>query len=111
MPKRDGTLPQMPFAWLCAVGITIGTNQTKASQAAQLPDQVVVVGKVQTIDLNRMVWTYTDGVVAQYGPTTVTADRLELHQSETEQYGIARGNVRIEDPEGELRANYVVFWF
>jgi hypothetical protein len=74
-------------------------------------DELQVTGKVQEIDPVGLVVTYSEGVAAKFGPTTVLADRLEIHHAEGDKYAIARGNVQVHDPEGELKAHSFVFWY
>ncbi|MCC7230006.1 MAG: hypothetical protein IT203_06400 [Fimbriimonadaceae bacterium] len=103
----------MPFFWPSDPGLPVRTERIELPQipVSVAQDRLEAFGKVQEIDPVRQIWTYTEGVVARYGPTTVFADRLEIHRAPEDQYGIARGNVRVEDPEGTIRANYFIFWF
>ncbi len=83
----------------------------QAPKVSDFGDELQVTGKVQEIDPIKSIAVYSDGVAAKFGPTIVFADRLEVHQAPEAQYAIARGNVRIEDPEGIVNANYAVFWY
>lgn len=111
--NSSGKLGWMPFFWLSDPGLPVRTERIELAQVSvsATQDRLEAVGKVQEIDPVRQIWTYTEGVVARFGPTTVYADRLEIHRAPVDQYGIARGNVRVEDPEGTIRANYLIFWF
>lgn len=100
----------MAFAWtLPPLPPSLPVQAT--TQKPSLPDELQVTGKVQEIDPVRSILTYTDGVAARYGPTLIFADRLEIHNAPEDQYAIARGNVRIEDPEGLVKAQSAVIWF
>ena len=103
----------MPWIWLpeSASHVLQAKAAVQKPAISQFGDQLEIVGKVQDIDIVHSVETYTEGAVAKFGPTTVFADRLEVHYGAKDRYGIARGNVRLEDPEGRLTANYVVFWY
>ena len=102
----------MPWMWTPPNLPPVVPAQTAPPrQGPSFEDELQVTGKVQEIDPVRMIVTYTDGVAAKYGPTIVFADRLEIHHAENDRYAIARGNVRVEDPEGELTAESFVVWY
>lgn len=103
----------MPFFWLTA---PLSSPISAAAQAqkptiSDFGDEIQVTGNVHVIDTVRLIDTYEEGVVAKYGPTTITADRMEIHHAEGEKFGIARGNVHVDDPEGTIDADYVTFWY
>ena len=105
-----GTLVPMALGWtLPPLPPSLPTQAT--TQKAAVPDELQVTGKVQEFDPVRQILTYTDGVAAKFGPTLVFADRLEIHNAPDDQYAIVRGNVRIEDPEGLVKARSAVIWF
>ncbi len=63
----------------------------------------------KTLDLERNVATFTGGVEIQYGPTTVSADRLVLYLAPEERRGRADGNVLLTDPDGTIQASWLGF--
>ncbi|MBN9501193.1 MAG: hypothetical protein BGO01_14200 [Armatimonadetes bacterium 55-13] len=103
----------MPFFWLPAPPSIPLSDVAQASkpQLSAYGEELKVDGKVREIDLERKVEVYRDGVVATFGPTVIKADRLELHYAENEQFGIATGNVHLDDPEGQLDAHSITFWW
>lgn len=52
---------------------------------------------------------FTGGVKAFYGPTVLEADSLTISQKSGDKFGIAEGNIRLTDPDGTLRAQYLEF--
>jgi len=62
----------------------------------------VTYGSV-SYDAENEIAEFSKGVVATYGPTVLTADRLRLdYRTKT---GRATGTVRVDDPEGSLKAH------
>jgi hypothetical protein len=49
------------------------------------------------------------GIKAIYGPTVLYADSLTVSQKPGNQFGVAEGNIRLEDPDGTMRADYLEF--
>jgi len=114
VPSRNanGKLSAMPFLWLQAPisAISVAAAQQGKPQIGDFGDELQVTGKVQEFTKDGVA-TYSDGVVAKFGPTTVMADRLEIHYAEGDKYGIATGHVHLDDPEGNLDAAYIIFWW
>ena len=52
---------------------------------------------------------FTHGVTAQYGPTTVESDELEIHDEATGSYGIAQGHVILHDTVGKITGDRIQF--
>ncbi len=103
----------MPWYWTPPI-LTPSLPARPATISRQVPDfgdEIVVTGKVQEIDPVNLVVTYTDGVAAKYGPTVVFADRLEIHHADSAKFAIAKGNVRLEDPEGRIEAESLTLWY
>ncbi|HRJ27694.1 MAG TPA: hypothetical protein PLO61_09335 [Fimbriimonadaceae bacterium] len=73
----------------------------------QLDDRLVVEWRTQKVDPKSNRLFFSDGVKATYGPTTLWADELILDLDQ--KTGRARGNVRLLDPEGELRGEQLEF--
>lgn len=48
---------------------------------------------------------WVGNVKVTYGPTTITADRMTVHNDPDDPFGEAIGNVKLDDPEGVLTAN------
>jgi hypothetical protein len=84
-------------------------QQVQKAGNQEFGEEFQVTGKVEEIDPVRQIVVYSEGVVGKYGPTFVFADRLELHHAE--KFAILRGNVRIEDPEGVIKAQSAIFWY
>lgn len=116
VPSRNanGTLHAMPFLWLqapiSAISLTLAQQQHKP-QFGDFGDELQVTGKIHETFPKTGVTSYSEGVTAKFGPTTITADRLELHYAEGEKYGVATGHVHLDDPEGDLDAAYIIFWW
>lgn len=102
----------MPFAWMLPPMPPVMPIQAQVQKpaASSVSEELQVTGTVE-VDPTGMVLTYPEGAVAKYGPSVIFADRLEVHQASNDQYAIARGNVRIEDPEGTIKAQYAVIWY
>lgn len=75
----------------------------------RVDDTLTVVWKRKSVDMERQVATFSDGVQITYGVTTVHADRLVLHMAEEERFGVADGNVRLIDPDGTIDARNLKF--
>ena len=84
---------------------------TQKPSPSDFGEELQVTGKTQEIDPVRQIVVYTDGVAARFGPTIVLSDRLEIHHAEGEKYAIATGNVRLDDPEGSLKAHSLTLWY
>jgi len=100
----------MPFFWLHAPIPAIAQAQKKPA-VSDFGNELNVIANSQTFYPATQTYVYEDGVVATFGPTVIKADRLETHLATSEQYGIAKGNVHLIDPEGTVDADYVTFWF
>ena len=103
----------MPFAWTPPSPPPLAPVQSSVQKPGigDFGDELQVTGKVQEIDVVRQIAVYSEGVAAKFGPTMVFADRLEIHHADGDKYAVARGNVRVEDPEGTLKAQSVVLWY
>lgn len=70
---------------------------------------LTVIWRRKSVDIERNVATFSEGVEIQYGPTTVRADRLVLHLDPEERHGRADGNVLLTDPDGTIHASALAF--
>lgn len=61
------------------------------------------------VEVETTILRFAGGVKADYGPTHLEADELELQLDDLERAGYARGNVRLMDPEGEATADALDF--
>jgi hypothetical protein len=71
--------------------------QSYANGVTIKADKTVPNLKDQTVE-------WIGGVRVSYGPTTVYADRVTMHNDVDDPFGEAIGNVRLEDPEGTITA-------
>lgn len=79
-----------------------------APQTVERIDETLVVEwRTKRVDLQRKVAVFEGGIKATYGPTVLTADRLEVDMENKQ--GRADGDVRVVDPEGELRGSNLRF--
>jgi hypothetical protein len=103
----------MPLPWPAPTlpPIPVGELSQTQTPISEFGDEIQVTGKVQDIDPIHKIVRYSEGVAAKYGPTVVFADRLEIHHADGDKYVLARGNVRVEDPEGELTAESFTLWY
>lgn len=109
----------MPVPWLPEdfVGVAermlrakppIVAPQTPAKAPAQVPEDGYLEATAKIFrSPSPDVYVYEGDVVAKYGPTTVYADYLEVNQKT--QRAVAKGNVRVVDPEAELTAENLDF--
>lgn len=78
-----------------------------ATGVTRVDDDLVVVGRNPKADLIAGTIEWREGVVASYGPTTITADRLFVDRKN--QRAQAVGNVVLTDPDGSLDARDIEF--
>lgn len=88
-------------------GVIVPIPATSGQNVDQIDDILVVEWGTKQVDLKRRVAVFAGGVRATYGPTVLTADRLEVDMEN--KTGRADGNVRVVDPEGELRGTNLDF--
>ncbi|HZH97697.1 MAG TPA: hypothetical protein VEX38_01890, partial [Fimbriimonadaceae bacterium] len=86
-----------------------GPTTTQNSQVDKIDDVLTVEWNEKRIQVSPHVITFTGGVRALYGPTVLTADKLTLYLDPDARYGIAEGNVHVEDPDGRVDASYLKF--
>lgn len=73
----------------------------------KIDDVLTVEWRHKQIDLKRKVVVFEGGIKATYGPTILTADRLEVDMENKK--GRADGNVQVVDPEGTLQGSNLNF--
>ncbi len=95
----------MPVIWIPPALLSIAA--LSAPPAPVLPDGVRVTAKHVSIDVDRQVITYTDGVIVTFGPTIVSTDHFELHGAPGDEYGEATGHVVLTDLDGTMTANHL----
>ncbi|HEY0868549.1 MAG TPA: hypothetical protein VGE01_14290, partial [Fimbriimonas sp.] len=93
----------MPVPWIVLPSIPSEPIQTK------IDEDLTVIARVVRYDRVNRIYRFREGVEARYGPTTVTADELEVHAAEEVQTAYARGDVRVVDPDGTLNARNLTF--
>jgi len=69
--------------------------------------ELVIEWRVKELDFERSIAQFRNGVKATYGVTVLHADTLEVRYRE--RVGIARGKVRVEDPDGHMQARDLEF--
>jgi hypothetical protein len=108
------------WAALAAAILAVGPARPQSP-----PEQntLVVAFHDQSVDMRTGEVVYSGGVSLSYGLTTVTADRVVLWTDPTKlglatgggssivyrSEGIAEGNVRVDDPDGQLTATRLEF--
>ena len=98
-------LPALPVRLLAASGQV----QAPAAPHEQRVGELVVEFEHARETASPRTMEFWGNVVARYGPTTVRCDRLVLHPEETERWGEATGNVRLDDPDGQVTASSLRF--
>ncbi len=78
-------------------------------QSEQIDQVLRIEWRHKVADLEAQTLTFSGGVKAYYGPTTLSCDTLVLSMKEGAECGLAEGNVLIEDPEGMIRAKRFEF--
>lgn len=87
------------------IDVPIGQQQKPTPQLIQSYANGVTVSADRTsINLEGQAVEWIGHVLVTFGPTTVTADRLIMHDGGEDPYGEAVGNVKLIDPEGTLTA-------
>lgn len=85
---------------------TRGSQQTTIEKIDQI---LTVEWRRKTILPRENKVIFSEGVVARYGPTVLYANTLTISQKEGDKRGIAEGAIRLEDPDGNLSADYLEF--
>lgn len=78
-------------------------------QSEQIDSVLRIEWRHKVADLESQTLTFSGGVKAYYGPTTLTAQSLTLYMKEGEERGIAEGSVMIDDPDGMILADRFEF--
>lgn len=97
MSWSDTTL-DLPLAERLQAKLQIAQEATP--QTREIEGGLRVTFKRQRINIETGNVIFSGGVRAEYGPTVLEAEELELWSEESR--GQARGSVRVTDPEGEL---------
>jgi lipopolysaccharide export system protein LptA len=101
----------MPAPWVplwIAAALGVGQGATAPSRI-QLDEDLVVSSESSHFDPLTQTFTFSRGVVATYGVTTVRADRLVIHNASGDQNGEAVGHVQLEDPDVNMTAENLRF--
>ncbi|MBX7132528.1 MAG: hypothetical protein K1X67_07610 [Fimbriimonadaceae bacterium] len=85
----------------------VPVSQEQPITREAIDETLIVEWKSKKIDLKRKVAIFEGGVKATYGPTVLTADRLEVDMEN--KTGRADGNVLVVDPEGTLSGTNLNF--
>lgn len=104
----------MPAPWIPVWLAAMASLGQVAPQPAQpgpvrVDDELVVTAERTHYDPLTQTYTFSKGVVAVYGFTTVRAERLVIHNAPGDQTAEANGNVRLDDPEANLSADNLRF--
>jgi hypothetical protein len=106
----DLTLPRELALSFEYAGISAAESASGQDPNVERFDDVLEVEwRFKSIDLDRQVVTFTGGVRATYGPTVVVADRLVLFLADDARRAQASGDVRLEDPLGQIEAASLSF--
>lgn len=92
--------------------LPVGILFQEGPQTVQVDEKLTV--SARHVNYRKAEMTFDEGVVAKYGVTTVFGDHLEVSAIRSDhgitiRKAIARGNVRMVDPEGEVRADTIQF--
>jgi hypothetical protein len=96
-----------------AMPVAGAPTQSKQQVPVQSPEGIKI--NAPTVDFKvdaagNRTFEYSDGVEAIYEPTVIRADHLILHEEVSgRRWGEAFGNVRLDDPEGNMTATRMVF--
>jgi len=101
------TTPDAASSPTVAVTAAQDTPTVPARQTIQIDPDLIVTSEVVNFDPATGIGTFSRGVVAQYGPTTVRAERLVIDRNN--RTAEAAGNVRLEDPDATLTADNLKF--
>lgn len=93
-----------PLPFLAIAALAQGGVQSK-----QVDGKLTVEFRHQAVDLQTGHAVYSGGVKATYGPTVLYADTLELVMNEAQSRGLAEGNIRLVDPDGQMTADKLEF--
>lgn len=96
----------MAIPWF-ALPATLAASSAEMQEAVH--ETLVVEWKTKTVYLPESKVVFGGGVKATYGVSVLTADRLTVFYGEAEHNGIAEGNVRLDDPEGNIMASRLKF--
>ncbi len=99
----------MSLFWV-APAVMLGLHHfanTTPNQATVQPEDLEFEVKAKTVNRNiaTETTTFSDGVVAIYGPTTIHADRLVVSLKKGSEHAVATGHVRLDDPDGQISAD------
>jgi len=84
-----------------------GKDVPQVTQSQPTPDSLKVKWQTQRSQIAEGIVTFEGSVEAEFGPTVLYADKLTLNYKTQE--GSATGNVRLVDPEGSMRADFLEF--
>lgn len=99
----------MTDAWgALAVAVAL-TGQGTQATVEPIDNVLVVEWRHKQIRPADGAVIFSGGVVAHYGVTTLTAEKLTLYQAEKHKEGMAEGNVHIQDPDGDVTAESLRF--
>lgn len=80
-----------------------------AQTTEKIDEILTVTWHKKTIFAREQKIVFSGGVVATYGPTTLTAQTLTISQSPENQRGSAEGDIKLEDPDGVIEAQFLEF--
>lgn len=93
----------MPVLWFCL------PPPIPPVTGVQVDSDLLVHAATVEYSADRKKAFFDSGVSAQYQATKVTADHLEVDS--VAQHAIARGHVRITDPDGTAEVESIEFWW
>lgn len=96
----------MPTPW---ISLPPEPPVVQERQTTQVDQELVVTANRTNIKFNPRVMIFEGEVVATYGLSTITTDRLVLYLDPTKQRGLAEGTTKLTDPEGQVEAKRIEF--
>jgi len=94
----------MMVVWSTLASASAVLNASSTTPIVRQIERYVIKANRQRRNLETLVTTYSEGVSVTYGLSTLTADRLEVHEAPSEAYANAIGHVHVDDPEGTIDA-------
>jgi len=98
------------MGWPLLVFLIPAAAGGRQTQTTHQVDQILTVKSYRYAAILRPPSiTFEDRVIATYGATTLTCDRLVINMEEGHKHGLAEGHVHIQDPDGNLSADRLFF--
>jgi hypothetical protein len=118
IPFQSGIFLGMPLFWLAPMPEPFLHTLLQSVEPAEIADDTkeTVIDEELRVTYHGIKYVNTDqtteftgGVVARFGPTVLRSDYLMIRRGGDEPRAVARGNVRLEDPDGTASAEEMEF--